>query len=213
MADHDDGVHVIDHPLIQHKLTQMRAKDRSTSGFRQLVREISMLLAYETTRDLPVSTQEIETPLETMQAPVIEGKKVVLVAILRAGIGLLDGMLDILPAARVGHIGLQRNHETLEAEEYYVKLPQDLDDRDVIVLDPMLATGHTAIAAIDRVLEQSPRSTKFVCMVAAPEGIAALRAAHPTVEIYAAAVDRQLNDKGYILPGLGDAGDRMFGTK
>ncbi|MEM9556340.1 MAG: uracil phosphoribosyltransferase [Acidobacteriota bacterium] len=207
------ALHIVDHPLIQHKITQMRCKERSTAGFRQLVREVSMLLAYETTRDLPVSTVEIETPLETMQAPVIEGKKIVLVAILRAGIGLLDGMLDILPSARIGHIGLQRDHETLEAIEYYVKLPTDLDGRDVMVLDPMLATGHTAVAALDRVLERTPRSARFVCLVAAPEGVEALQAAHPEIDIYAAALDRELNDKGYILPGLGDAGDRMFGTK
>jgi len=204
---------VVDHPLVQHKLTQMRRKERSTEGFRRLVKELSQLLAYEITRDLPVTYETIETPLATMEAPVIEGKKIVFVGILRAGLGLLDGMLEIVPSARVGHIGLYRDHETLEAIQYYFKLPEGLEERDVILLDPMLATGHTAIAAIDLVLEKKPRSIKFVCMVAAPEGIAALHEAHPEVPIYTAAIDSHLNEKGYIVPGLGDAGDRIFGTR
>lgn len=204
---------VVDHPLVQHKLTQMRMKNRSTSGFRRLVKEVSMLLAYEITRDLPVTFETIETPLQEMQAPVIEGKKVVLVAILRAGVGLLDGMLEILPSARVGHVGLYRDHETLEAIEYYVKLPEGLEDREILILDPMLATGNTAIAATQRVLECGPRSAKFVCLLAAPEGIEAFHAVHPDIPIYTAAIDERLNEKGYILPGLGDAGDRIFGTK
>ncbi|MEM9596736.1 MAG: uracil phosphoribosyltransferase [Acidobacteriota bacterium] len=204
---------VVDHPLVQHKLTQMRSKERTIAGFRRLVREVSMLLAYEITRDMPVTYETIETPLQTMEAPVIEGKKVVLVAVLRAGMGLLDGMLEILPSARVGHIGLQRDPKTLEAVEYYNKLPDGIEERDVLLLDPMLATGNTAIAAVSRVLEAGPRTVKFVCMLAAPEGIEALHAAHPDVPIYTAAVDERLNEKGYILPGLGDAGDRIYGTK
>ncbi|MEM1204696.1 MAG: uracil phosphoribosyltransferase [Acidobacteriota bacterium] len=204
---------VVDHPLVQHKLTQMRSKERTIAGFRRLVREVSMLLAYEITRDMPVTYETIETPLQTMEAPVIEGKKVVLVAVLRAGMGLLDGMLEILPSARVGHIGLQRDPKTLEAVEYYNKLPDGIEERDVLLLDPMLATGNTAIAAVSRVLEAGPRTVKFVCMLAAPEGIEALHAAHPDVPIYTAAVDECLNEKGYILPGLGDAGDRIYGTK
>lgn len=206
------NVVVVDHPLVQHKLTQMRRKERSTEGFRRLVKELSQLIAYEITRDLPVTLETIETPLATMEAPVIEGKKIVLVGILRAGLGLLDGMLEILPSARVGHIGLYRDHDTLEAIQYYVKLP-DLTGRDVLLLDPMLATGHTAIAAVKLVLEHKPRSVKFACMVSAPEGIAALHAAYPEVPIYTAAIDSHLNEKGYIVPGLGDAGDRIFGTR
>lgn len=204
---------VVDHPLVQHKLTRMRSKDCSTSSFRRLVKEVSMLLAYEITRDMPVTYQTIETPIQTMQAPVIEGKKVVLVAILRAGVGLLDGMLEILPSARVGHVGLARDPKTLEAHEYYFKLPENLGDRDLLVLDPMLATGNTAIAATRRVLALAPKSVKFVCLLAAPEGIEAFHAALPDVPIYTAAVDEKLNEKGYIVPGLGDAGDRIYGTK
>ncbi|MEM8934658.1 MAG: uracil phosphoribosyltransferase [Acidobacteriota bacterium] len=206
-------VTIIDHPLVQHKLTQMRMQDRSTSGFRRLMKEVSMLLAYEITRDLPVTYETIQTPLQPMDAPVIEGKKIVLVAILRAGVGLLDGMLEILPSARVGHVGLYRDHETLEAIEYYMKLPDGLGDRDCLILDPMLATGNTAIAATQKVLDLGPKSAKFVCLLAAPEGVEAFHAAHPDVPIYTAAVDERLNEKGYILPGLGDAGDRIFGTK
>lgn len=208
-----DQLHVINHPLIQHKLTLMRQRDTPTATFRALLREISMLLAYEVTRDLPLSPITIETPLATMQAPVLDGKKVVLVAILRAGNGLLDGMLEILPSARVGHVGLYRNEETLEPVEYYFRLPAQVTDRDLIVVDPMLATGNSAVAAIDRIRQEGPRSIKFVCLVAAPEGVRQLNKHHPDVPIYTAALDDYLNDRGYIVPGLGDAGDRMFGTK
>lgn len=212
-ADTAGALHVVEHPLVAHKLTQMRMKERSTKGFRALVREISLLLAYEITRDMPVTYRTIETPLAEMEAPVIEGKKVVLVAVMRAGMGLLDGMLDILPSARVGHIGLYRDEETLEAIEYYCKLPEGLGDRDVLILDPMLATGHTAVAATEMVLERGPRSAKFACIVAAPEGLREFHDHHPDVPVYTAAVDEKLNDKGYIVPGLGDAGDRIYGTK
>ena len=208
-----NNVHLIDHPLVQHKLSLMRQKDLSTNSFRRLLKELAMLMTYEVTRDIPTQTIEIETPLETMQTQVIDGKKLVFVSILRAGIGILDGMLDIVPGARVGHIGLYRDPRTLTAVEYYFKLPADMAERDVIVVDPMLATGNSAIAAVDRIKEVGPRSIKFVCLLAAPEGVAALQAAHPDVPIYTAAIDRQLNEHGYILPGLGDAGDRIFGTK
>jgi uracil phosphoribosyltransferase len=207
------NVVVVDHPLVQHKLSRMRSKDCSTADFRRLIKEVSMLLAYEITRDLPVTFETIETPLATMQAPVIEGKKIVLAPVLRAGLGLADGMLEILSSARVGHIGLYRDHVTLEAVQYYCKLPDGLDERDVLVLDPMLATGHSAVAAVGCVLERKPRSVKFVCVVAAPEGIATLQQAYPQVPIYAAAIDSHLNENGYIVPGLGDAGDRIFGTR
>ena len=206
-------VHVIDHPLVQHKLTLMRKKSRSTSGFRQLLEEISLLMGYEITRDMALSTERIETPLCEMDAPILEGKKVVLISILRAGNGILNGILKVLPSARVGHIGLYRDHETLEAVEYYFKVPEVLDDRDVIVVDPMLATGNSAIAAIDRIKKANPKTLKFLCLLTVPEGIAAFHAVHPDVPIYTAAIDQKLNDKGYIVPGLGDAGDRMFGTK
>ena len=206
-------VHIIEHPLIQHKLTLMRDKTRSTSSFRGLLQEISMLLAYEVTRDLPMSTRQIETPLAPMDAPVIDGKKIVLVSILRAGNGILDGMLRILPSARVGHVGLYRDPKTLIAVEYYFKVPREMSDRDVIVVDPMLATGHSAIAAVERLKETRPRSIKFVCLLAAPEGLQAFHEHHPDVDVYTPAVDSHLNEKGYIMPGLGDAGDRMFGTK
>ena len=208
-----NNVHLIDHPLVQHKLSLMRQKDLSTNSFRRLLKELAMLMTYEVTRDIPTQTIEIETPLETMTGQVIDGKKLVFVSILRAGIGILDGMLDVVPGARVGHIGLYRDPRTLTAVEYYFKLPADMAERDVIVVDPMLATGNSAIAAVDRIKEVGPRSIKFVCLLAAPEGVAALQAAHPDVPIYTAAVDRQLNEHGYILPGLGDAGDRIFGTK
>lgn len=204
---------VIGHPLVQHKLTLMRRRETSTTSFRALLSEISMLLAYEVTRDMQVTMEEIETPLMAMRAPVLEGKKIVLISILRAGNGLLDGMLRILPSARVGHVGLYRNHETLEAVEYYFKVPSEMEDRDAIVLDPMLATGNSAVSAVERIKRVNPRSVKFVCLLAAPEGIATFHERHPDVPIYTAAVDQQLNDKGYILPGLGDAGDRLFGTK
>ncbi|MGD0678550.1 MAG: uracil phosphoribosyltransferase [Polyangiaceae bacterium] len=204
---------VIDHPLVQHKLTHLRQKERSTNSFRQLLAEISILLAYEVTRDLPLAYETIETPLATMRAPVLDGKKVVLINILRAGTGMVEGMLQILPSARVGHIGIYRDPETMGAVEYYFKLPREMEDRDVIVVDPLLATGNSAIAAVDRVKAASPKSIKFVCVVAAPEGVANFHETHPSVPIYAAAVDERLDDLGYIVPGLGDAGDRLFGTK
>ena len=207
------GVHLVDHPLVQHKLTLMRTASRSTKGFRQLLNEIGMLLCYEVTRDLPVEMVAIETPLTTMQAPMIAGKKLVFAPILRAGVGFLDGMLDLVPSARVAHIGLYRDPETLEAVEYYFKAPGDLDERLVIVMDPMLATANSAIAAVDRLKARGAKDIRFVCLLAAPEGIAKLRGSHPDVEIWTAAVDSHLNDHGYIVPGLGDAGDRMFGTR
>lgn len=207
------NVHLIDHPLVQHKLTLMRQKSVSTSSFRRLLNELAALMTYEVTRDMPTHEVEIETPLERMKGREIDGKKLVFASILRAGTGILDGMLDVVPGARVGHIGLYRDPQTLQAVEYYFKMPQDMQERDVIVVDPMLATGNSAIAAIDRIRKLKPRSIKFVCLLTCPEGIAALSAAHPDVPIYTAAVDRQLNDHGYILPGLGDAGDRIFGTK
>jgi uracil phosphoribosyltransferase len=204
---------VVRHPLVQHKLTLMRKKDTSVSTFRALLREISMLLAYEVCRDLPLISERIETPLATMDAPLLEGKKVVIVSILRAGTGILDGMLQILPAARVGHIGIYRNPTTLAAVEYCFKVPADMHDRDVIVVDPMLATGHSAVAAVARIKATGPRSIRFVCLVAAPEGLAHFGVHHPEVPVFTAAVDDHLNDHGYIVPGLGDAGDRIFGTK
>jgi uracil phosphoribosyltransferase len=206
-------VHHITHPLVQHKLTLMRQKDRSTSSFRRLLHEISMLMAYEVTRDMPTSMIQIETPLETMMAPVMDGKKTVFVVIMRAGSGFLDGMLEVVPGARVGHVGLYRDPKTLVAVEYYFKMPHDMHERDAIVLDPMLATGNSAVAAVDRLKETQPRSIRFVSLLAAPEGIANLQRHHPDVPIYTAAIDRELNDHGYIVPGLGDAGDRLFGTK
>jgi uracil phosphoribosyltransferase len=206
-------VTVIDHPMVQHKLTLLRQKERSTTSFRRLLAEISMLLAYEVTRDLPLVYQEIETPLAKMRAPLIDGKKVVLVNILRAGTGMVEGMLHILPAARVGQIGLYRDPETLGAIEYYFKLPGEMSDRDVIVVDPMLATGNSAVAAVERIKTASPRSIKFVCLLASPEGLSNLHESHPDVPVFTAAIDERLDDHGYILPGLGDAGDRLFGTK
>ena len=207
------SLHVVGHPLIQHKLTQLRRKETETRDFRRLVREIAMLLAYETTRDRTLKTVEIETPIQKMRAPTLAGKEICLVSVLRAGNGILDGMLEILPSARVGHIGLYRDPQTLSAVEYYCKLPEDIAERDVLVLDPMLATGHSAVAAITRVKQAGATSIKFVCLLAAPEGVAEMHAAHPDVAIYAAAQDSHLNDHGYIIPGLGDAGDRLFGTK
>jgi uracil phosphoribosyltransferase len=206
-------VHVIDHPLVQHKLSLMRSKDTSTSTFRNLLREISMLLAYEVCRDLPTTLVPIETPIAPLMAPILDGKKTVLVSILRAGSGILDGMLEILPSARVGHIGLYRDPKTLVAVEYYYKVPDNMGDRDAIVVDPMLATGNSAVAAVDRLKESSPRSIKFVCLLTCPEGIAAFHAQHPDIPIYTASIDERLNEKSYIVPGLGDAGDRLFGTK
>lgn len=207
------NVRVIDHPLVQHKLTLMRQKERSTNSFRELLGEISTLLAYEVTRDLPLVYQEIETPLATMRAPMLEGKKIVLVNILRAGSGMVDGMLRILPSARVGHIGLYRDPETLGSVEYYFKMPREMTDRGVIVVDPMLATGNSAIAAVDRVKAASPRSVKFVCVLASPEGLANFHETHPDVPVYTASIDERLDERGYIVPGMGDAGDRLFGTK
>ena len=206
-------VHVIKHPLIQHKLTIMRKRETSTGKFRQLVQEVSMLMTYELTRDFPVAHEEIETPLATMQAPVLDGKKIAIIAILRAGTGILDGMLKILPSARVGHVGLYRDPKTLQPVEYYFKVPQEMGTRDVIVVDPMLATGNSAVAAVTRVKQENPRTIKFVCLLAAPEGIAAFHKHHPDVPIYTPAIDSHLNAKGYIIPGLGDAGDRFYGTK
>ena len=206
-------VHLINHPLVQHKLTLMRQKDTSTQGFRGLLREISMLLAYEVTRDMPVTMTQIETPLQTINAPLLDGKKIVFISILRAGGGILDGMLEIVPSARIGHIGLYRDPKTLGAVEYYFKVPTEMADRDAIIVDPMLATGNSAIAAVDRLKETHPKSIKFVCLLTCPEGIKAFHAHHPDVPIYTASIDDRLNEKGYILPGLGDAGDRLFGTK
>ncbi len=204
---------VMTHPLIQHKISFMRRKETSTAGFRRLMEEVSMLMCYELTRDLALTTERIETPLTAMDAPVIEGKKVVLVAILRAGQGMLDGMLRILPSARVGHVGLYRDPETLVAVQYYFKVPQHMGDRDVIVIDPMLATGHSAVAAVNLVKETGPRSIKFACLIAAPEGIEHFHEQHPDVPVFAGALDSHLNDHAYIVPGLGDAGDRIYGTK
>jgi len=206
-------VHVIEHPLVQHKLSLMRSKETSTSTFRNLLREISMLLAYEVCRDLPTTKQRIETPIAPFDAPILDGKKIVLCSIMRAGSGILDGMLEILPSARVGHIGIYRDPKTKEAVEYYFKVPGAMGERDAIVVDPMLATGNSAVAAINRLKEARPRSIKFVCLLTCPEGIRALEAAHPDVPIYTAAIDSHLNEKSYIVPGLGDAGDRLFGTK
>ena len=204
---------VISHPLVQHKLTLMRSKETSTSTFRNLLREISMLLGYEVCRDMPTTLVPIETPIAPIMAPKLDGKKIVLISILRAGSGILDGMLQLLPSARVGHIGLYRNHETLQAVEYFFKVPGEMGDRDAILLDPMLATGNSAVAAVTRLKAVKPRSIKFVCLLTCPEGIATFHAAHPDVPIYTASIDERLNEVGYIVPGLGDAGDRLFGTK
>jgi uracil phosphoribosyltransferase len=204
---------LITHPLIQHKLTFMRSENTTTDNFRRLLREISQMLAYEVTRDLPTELITINTPLATIESPIISGKKLCLVSILRAGNGMLDGMLDVLPAARIGHIGLYRDPETLEPVEYYFKMPDDIGARLVIVVDPMLATGNSAIAALSRLKESGAATIKYVCLLASPEGLAALRAAHPDVPVVAAALDERLNEHGYIVPGLGDAGDRMFGTR
>ena len=207
------NVHLINHPLVQHKLTLMRRKDASTNTFRTLLTELSSLMAYEVLRDMPLQDIEVETPLETMTGKVIDGKKLVFVSILRAGNGILEGMLSVVPGARVGHVGLYRDPQTLEPVEYYFKMPQEMEERDIVIVDPMLATGNSAIAAVTRLKQLKPRSIKFVCLLTCPEGVAALQKAHPDVAIYTAAIDRQLNEHGYILPGLGDAGDRIFGTK
>ncbi len=208
-----NNVHLIDHPLVQHKLTLMRRKDASTNSFRRLLNELATLMTYEITRDVPMQEVPIETPLETTTGRVIDGKKLVFISILRAGTGILDGMLAVVPGARVGHIGLYRDPQTLQPVEYYFKVPGHMEDRDVIIVDPMLATGNSAVAAVARIKQLHPRSIKFVCLLTCPEGIRAMQTAHPDVAIYTAAIDRQLNDHGYILPGLGDAGDRIFGTK
>ncbi|TSD93324.1 uracil phosphoribosyltransferase [Gordonia rubripertincta] len=205
-------VAVIDHPLVQHKLTLMRRKDTSTNDFRRLLNEISTLMAYDVLRDTPMHEVTIDTPLETTTANVIDGKKLVFAAVLRAGAGIADGMLTVVPGARVGHIGLYRDPKTMVVVEYYFKMPSDLDERDVVIVDPLLATGFSAVAAIDRIKEYSPRSIKFVCLVACQEGIDVLHKAHPEVPIYTAGIDRELDDNGFIRPGLGDVGDRVFGT-
>ncbi len=207
------GVTVVDHPLVQHKLTLMRDKNTSTAGFRQLLREIALLLTYEVTRDLDLTTRPIETPLGPMQAPILKGKKPVFASILRAGNGLLEGMLDLVPSARVAHVGIYRDPETLEPNEYYFKAPDDLEGRLVIVVDPMLATSNSASAAIEKLKERGARDIRFVCLLAAPEGIERFQAAQPGVPIITGAIDDHLNDHGYIVPGLGDAGDRLYGTK
>jgi uracil phosphoribosyltransferase len=204
---------VVKHPLVQHKLSIMRDKTTSTSKFRQLLREISMLLAYEVTRDLPLTTERIETPIQPMDAPMLEGRKLALVSILRAGNGLLDGILELIPAARVGFVGLYRDPETLQPVQYYCKLPSELSERVTIVVDPMLATGNSSVAAVDLIKGQGAKQVIFLCLLAAPEGVARMQSAHPDVRIVTAALDGHLNDHGYIVPGLGDAGDRMFGTK
>jgi uracil phosphoribosyltransferase len=213
MARQSKGVTVVDHPLVQHKLTLMRKKDTSTKSFRQLLKEIGALLCYEVTRDLPLELIEIETPLTTMQAPQLVGKKLVFAPILRSGMGMLDGMLDLAPAARVAHVGLYRDPATLDCVEYYFKAPADLADRLVVVIDPMLATGNTAIAAVDRLMEAGAKDIRLACLLASPEGLSKFQGHHPAVRVWTAAVDAQLNDHGYILPGLGDAGDRMYGTR
>ena len=207
------NVHVIDHPLVQHKLTLLRRKETSTTSFRRLLNEIGSLMAYEVTRDVSMHEVQIDTPLETMRSKLIDGKKLVFVPILRAGTGLLDGFLSVVPGARVGHVGLYRDPKSLVAVEYYFKMPGGMKERDAIVLDPMLATGNSAVAAVERLKETRPRSIRFVCLVSSPEGIATFQGAHPDVPVYTAAIDRQLNEHGYIVPGLGDAGDRIFGTK
>ena len=207
--------HVLDHPLIQHKLTMIRQKDCGTKVFREVVNEISMLMAYEVSRDLPLEDVEIETPLVKTTLKTLAGKKVAIIPILRAGLGMVDGILELIPAAKIGHVGMYRDHDTLQPVEYFVKLPSDISERQLFVVDPMLATGGSAVAAIDALLKRGaqPNSIKFCCLVAAPEGVKVLQEAHPEIEIYAAALDERLNENGYILPGLGDAGDRLFGTK
>jgi len=206
-------VHVIDHPLVQHKLSLMRMKSTGTAAFRNLLGELSMLMAYEVTRDMPTQTVAIDTPLARTNAPLLDGKKIVLISILRAGTGILDGMLRLLPSARVGHVGLYRDPTTLVAVEYYFKVPKEMSGRDAIVVDPMLATGNSAVAAVTRVKDTHPRSIKFVCLVTCPEGLATFHGRHPDIPVYTAAIDSHLDAHGYIVPGLGDAGDRLFGTK
>jgi len=208
-----NDVIVIEHPLVQHKLTLVRKKEASTNSFRRLLGEIASLMAYEVTRDMPMHEVEIETPICPMKARLIDGKKIVFVPILRAGLGFLDGMLSVVPGARVGHIGLYRDPKTLVAVEYYFKMPHGMRERDAIVLDPMLATGNSAVAAVDRLKETKPRSIRFVCLITCPEGLKNFHGSHPDVPVYAAAIDERLNEHSYIVPGLGDAGDRIFGTK
>ncbi|MEM1005720.1 MAG: uracil phosphoribosyltransferase [Pseudomonadota bacterium] len=209
----NDHLTVVDHPLVQHKLTLMRDKGTSTAVFRQLLREITLLLAYEITREMPLTTRHIETPMEEMDAPILAGKKLALVSILRAGNGMLDGVLELIPSARVGFVGLYRDEETLQPVQYYFKAPEGLKDRLVIAVDPMLATGNSSAAAIDLLKQAGATDIRFLCLLAAPEGVERMKQAHPDVHIVTAALDRELNSKGYIMPGLGDAGDRMFGTK
>lgn len=204
---------VVDHPLVQHKLTLMRMRETPVAEFRRLVREVALLIGYEITRDLPLTTTEIDTPLQAMRAPLLAGKKVCLVSILRAGNGLLDGMLDLMPSARVGHIGLYRDPATLQPVEYYYKVPQDIAERPVILVDPMLATANSAVAAVSRVKADGVADIKLACLLAAPQGVRRMQEAHPDVTVFTAAVDEDLNDHGYILPGLGDAGDRIYGTR
>lgn len=204
---------IVDHPLVQHKLTLMRDKGTSTATFRQLLREITQLLAYEITREMPLTTRHIETPMEEMDAPILAGKKMALVSILRAGNGMLDGVLELIPSARVGFVGLYRDEKTLKPVQYYFKVPEGMKDRLVIAVDPMLATGNSSAAAIDLLKEAGATDIRFLCLLAAPEGVARMQEAHPDVPIVTASLDRELNSKGYIMPGLGDAGDRMFGTK
>jgi uracil phosphoribosyltransferase len=206
-------VHVVDHPLVQHKLSLMRMKSTSTSAFRNLLGELSMLMAYEVTRDLRTHPVAIDTPLARMQAPMLDGKKIALVSIMRAGTGILDGMLRLIPSARVGHVGLYRDPETLVAVEYYFKVPGEMGGRDVIVVDPMMATGNSAVAAVGRLKDTHPRSIKFVCLLTCPEGLANFHEHHPDIAVFTAAIDSHLDEHGYIVPGLGDAGDRLFGTK
>ena len=206
-------VHILDHPLIQHKLTQIRQKDTSTTQFRQMINEIGGLMVYEITRDLPLEQIEIETPVAKTKANVIAGKKMVVVPILRAGLGMVDGILQMIPSARIGHIGIFRDEETLQPVEYFAKFPEELDQRDIFIVDPMLATGGSAIAAINSIKQRGAKNIKLVCLVGAPEGVKAINEAHPDVTVYLASLDEKLNEKGYIVPGLGDAGDRIFGTK
>ncbi|MBP6770085.1 MAG: uracil phosphoribosyltransferase [Reyranella sp.] len=207
------SIHVVSHPLVQHKLTKLRDKATSSTNFRRLLREIGLLLGYDATRDLPMVQTRIETPIEAMDAPMLDGKKLVVVPILRAGLGLAEGVTDLVPLARVGHVGLYRDPRTLQAVEYYLKIPQDISDRDVIVCDPMLATAHSAIAAVDRLKESGARRIKFICVLGSEQGARTFAEVHPDVPVFAAAIDAKLNDHGYIVPGLGDAGDRLFGTK
>ena len=213
MSDIVEHLTVVNHPLVQHKLTIMRDKSTSTAAFRQLLREISQLLAYEVTRGLPMTTKRIDTPMQPMDAPTLDGKKLALISILRAGNGLMDGVLELIPSARVGFVGLYRDEETLQPVEYYFKVPEGMDDRLVIAVDPMLATGNSSVAAIDMLKKAGATNIRFPCLLAAPEGVARMKEAHPDVPIVTAAVDEKLNEQGYIIPGLGDAGDRMFGTK